>query len=143
MIKKIIDVVRDAGKLMKNDNVDIIQKGNTSNYVTSIDVNVQKYLEEKLLELLPGSSFVGEEGDTEKATGEYVWVVDPIDGTSNFIRDIGISSISVGLIKSGLPYLGVIYQPFRNEMYWGETGNGAYMNGKRIHVSDRDFAHSH
>lgn len=143
MINKIIEIVRDAGKLMANDNIDIAQKGNTSNYVTSADVNVQKYLEEKLLELLPGSSFVGEEGDAEKATGEYVWVVDPIDGTSNFIRDIGISAISVGLIKNGLPYLGVIYQPYRNEMYWAETGNGVYMNGKQIHVSDRDFAHSH
>lgn len=140
MINQIIEIVREASKLMKRD-FEIEQKGNDSNYVTSADVNVQRFLNKNLTELLPESAFVGEEED-ELSEGEYTWVVDPIDGTSNFIRDIGASAISVGLLKNGEPYIGVVYQPYRDEMFWAEIGKGAYLNGKRIHVSDRDFKHS-
>lgn len=143
MLEQITSIVREAANLMKPENIDIEQKGNDSNYVTTADVNVQNFLKEKLLALLPESSFVGEEGDEQYADTEYIWVVDPIDGTSNFIRDLGLSAISVGLLKNRKPYIGVVYQPYRDEMYAAEVGKGAFMNGKRIHVSDRDFRHSH
>lgn len=143
MINQIVEIVRRAGGILSDKNISISQKGNDSDYVTSADLNVQSFLEKELLQLLPGSVFVGEENYASKVTGEYVWVVDPIDGTSNFIRDIGISSISVGLLKNGIPYLGVIYQPYRGEMYWAEKGKGAYLNGQMIQVSERDFRHSH
>ena len=142
MVNKIIEIVREASNLMKQEDIVVEQKGNDSNYVTSADVNVQQFLKEKLSELLPNSAFIGEEGD-ELGESEYTWVVDPIDGTSNFIRDIGISAISVGLLKNGEPYIGVVYQPYRDEMFWAEIGKGAYLNGKRIQVSERDFKHSH
>ena len=141
MVNQIIEIVREASALMKKD-FEVEQKGNDSNYVTSADVNVQKFLKNKLTELLPGSAFVGE-GEEQRGVGEYTWVVDPIDGTSNFIRDIGASAISVGLLKNGEPYIGVVYQPYRDEMFWAEIGKGAYLNGKRIRVSERDFRHSH
>lgn len=141
MVNQIIEIVREASALMKKD-FEVEQKGNDSNYVTSADVNVQKFLKNKLTELLPGSAFVGEE-EEQLEVGEYTWVVDPIDGTSNFIRDIGASAISVGLLKNGEPYIGVVYQPYRDEMFWAEIGKGAYLNGKRIRVSERDFRHSH
>ena len=135
---------------MKPQDVSVTQKGNASNFVTSADLQVQEFLKSQLLELLPGSVFVGEEEDVAEilleggATSvEYIWVVDPIDGTSNFIREIGMSAISVGLLRNGVPYMGIIYQPYRNEMFWAVDGQGAYLNGKRIHVSDRDFAHGH
>lgn len=143
MLEQITKIVREASALMKRENMDIEQKGTESNFVTSADVNVQMFLKEKLLALLPGSSFVGEEGDEQSADTEYVWVVDPIDGTSNFIRDLGLSAISVGLLRNHKPYMGVIYQPYRDEMYAAEVGKGAFMNGRPIHVSDRDFRHSH
>lgn len=144
MVNRIVEIVREAGKILSDKkNISITQKGNDSNYVTSADVKVQEFLEKELLQLLPGSTFVGEESDAKKVTGEYVWVVDPIDGTSNFIRDIGVSSVSVGLLKNGIPYIGVIYQPYRDEMYWAEIGKGAFMNGQKIQVSNRDFRHSH
>lgn len=142
MINKIIEIVKEASKLMVQDTT-VEQKGNDSNYVTSADVNVQHYLEEHLLKLIPGSNFLGEEEDKQVIESEYIWVVDPIDGTSNFIRDLGASAISVGLVKNGTPYIGVIYHPYRDEMYFAERGEGAYMNGKKLHVSDKDFKHSH
>ena len=163
MIQQIIDIVRQAGPLMKPEKVSVIQKGNDSNFVTSADINVQEFLKTKLLELVPGSAFVGEEEDgaaiaatksvAEGNVGstadggekgiEYIWVVDPIDGTSNFIRDIGMSAISVGLLRWGKPYAGVIYQPYRDEMFWAVDGQGAFLNGQQIRVSDRDFRHGH
>lgn len=141
MINKMIEIVREASKLMTAD-ITIEQKGNDSNYVTSADVNVQRYLEEHLPRLIPGSTFLGEEDDEQVIESEYIWVVDPIDGTANFIRGLGASAISVGLVKEQKPYLGVIYEPYKDEMYWAERGKGAFLNGKPIHVSDRDFKHA-
>ena len=143
MINQIIDIVKDASKLMYGDGVEVYQKGSESNFVTSIDIKVQNFLEERLLKLLPGSHMVGEESDNNPIEGDLLWVIDPIDGTSNFIRDMGLSVISVALVKNGKPYIGVVYHPYRDEVYWAESGKGAFLNGKRIHVSDRDFKHSH
>ena len=140
MIDKVLEIVREASKLMTT-NFTINQKGNESNLVTSADVNVQHYLEKHLPELIPGSTFLGEEEGERVQESEYIWVVDPIDGTSNFIRGLGASAISVGLIKNGVPYLGVIFEPYKNEMYWAQRGKGAFLNGRPIHVSNRDFKH--
>ena len=141
MINQVLNIVKQASKLMA-DNITIEQKGNDSNYVTSADVNVQRYLAEHLPQLLPGSTFLGEEEEAAEIENEYVWVVDPIDGTANFIRDLKASVISVGLVKGGKPYMGVIYDPYKDEIYYAERGKGAFMNGNPIHVSDRDFKHS-
>ena len=142
MINQIIDIVKEASILVKNRYTTVEEKGNVSNCVTDTDVKVQNFLSEKLLALLPGSAIVGEEND-QVATSDYTWVIDPIDGTSNFIRDLGLSAISVGLLKNNAPYIGVIYFPYRDEIYYAEEGKGAYMNGEPIHVSNRDYAHSH
>ncbi len=143
MIQNITQIVRQAAEYMKRENIEIEQKGNDSNFVTSADIRVQEFLKEELTKLLPESGFVGEEKDARSERKAYVWVVDPIDGTSNFVRDLGLSAISVALLKNGEPYMGVIYQPYRDEMYWAKVGQGAYMNGERIHVSERDYKHSH
>ena len=102
MINQVIDIVKQASRLMA-DNITIEQKGNDSNYVTSADVNVQHYLQEKLPQLIPGSTFLGEEEETVQINSEYVWVVDPIDGTAIFIRGLKASVISVGLMKENKP----------------------------------------
>lgn len=140
-ISKIIDIVKKASELMI-DNITIEQKGNASNLVTSADINVQHYLEEHLLKLLPGSTFLGEEDEvTEIGTGD-MWVVDPIDGTANFIRGLKASVISVGLVREGKPYLGVIYDPYKEEIFYAERGKGAFVNGKPMRVSENDFKHA-
>ncbi len=142
MITQITEIVRNASQLMYVDQVNAFQKGNASNYVTSADVNVQHFLIERLQALLPGSAVIGEE-DADIAGSEYTWVIDPIDGTSNFIRGLDLSVISVALLQGGKPYIGVVYFPYRDQMFWAKEGEGAFLNGNPIHVSDRDFAHSH
>lgn len=143
MLQKIIDVVKDASKLMDRENLQVHVKTVISDFVTSADVAVQEYLQKHLLEVLPGAGFVGEENDTVDVDNEYTFIVDPIDGTSNFVRDLGLSCISVGLLHYGKPYIGVIYNPYRDEVFYAQKGQGCYVNGRRVTVSDRDFAHSH
>lgn len=143
MIQKIKALVKETSKIMMNRDMDMVQKGNASNWVTSKDLQVEEFLKKGLQKILPDSGFIGEEGDDKAYDGEYIWVIDPIDGTSNFIRDIGLSVISVGLLKDKEPYIGVVYHPYRDEMFWAQTGKGAFLNDTPIHVSDRDFAHSH
>lgn len=115
-------------------------KGNASNMVTSADKAVEERLKKELLKILPNAAFLGEESDFSNGN-EYMFVVDPIDGTANFVRGYKTSAISVGLTKNGKNYLGVVYNPFADELYYAEVGKGAFLNGKPIKVSNRDFEH--
>lgn len=142
MIEKVIDIVRESSRFMKERDFTVECKGTVSNNVTSADIAVQKYLKEKLLSLMDDCGFYGEESNQQDYQKENLWVVDPIDGTTNFIRDLGCSCISVALVKSGEPVLGVVYNPYRDEMFWAEKGRGAFLNGSPIHVSDRNLEHS-
>ena len=139
---QVCGLAKEAGKIMKEGPEKIQSKGTPSNYVTDCDRKVQEFLTEKLLECLPGSCVLGEESNTWDITSEAVWIVDPIDGTSNFIRSLGASVISIALLRRNQLEIGVIYNPYREELFYGEKGHGAWLNGNRIHVSDRDFSHS-
>lgn len=143
IIANIESIVREAAKIMLDREFDVTQKGNASNIVTSADIKVQKFLEKELLKIYPGSIFLGEEGDNNIDKGDAIWIVDPIDGTSNFMRNLKLSAISVGLLEQGELTVGVVYLPYIDEMFTARKGEGAFLNGKPIHVSDRDFAHSH
>ena len=143
LTRQVCEIVRRASEIMKERPHDIVQKGNASDFVTDADVHVQKVVTEELLKLLPESAVLGEESGELPKERDLLWIVDPIDGTSNFIRDLGASCISVGLMNRDELVSGVIYNPFRNEMFYGAKGQGAYVNGHRMRVSDRDFAHSH
>ncbi len=141
MIKKIISIVKKASKIMLNDldKMSIQIKGTETNIVTSSDIAVQQYLYENLLKLMPGSSFLGEENLNE-SNGEYCWIVDPIDGTTNYSRKIGFSAISVALSKNGEIVMGVVYNPTFDDLFYAKRGEGAFYNDKKIIVSDNTFA---
>ena len=142
MLDRVSALAREASALMRCE-FSVEQKGNNSNYVTSADRAVQEFLAERLPQLVPGSEVLGEEGDAPVPTSEYIWVIDPIDGTSNFTRGIGLSVISIALTRNREPVLAVIYEPTRDELFSAEAGKGAFLNGVPMRVSDRDFAHSH
>ena len=141
MLNQVISIAKEASVFFHRE-IEIHDKEGTGNYVTTADIQVEKFLKEKLSNLLPDSGFIGEEGDIINPNQPYVWVVDPIDGTTNFIYQLNLSCISIGLLKEGVPYLGVVYNPFTEDLFTGIVGEGAYHNGERLHVSDRDFAHS-
>ena len=139
-LEQIIEVVREAAGLMVRSGFEVHDKGTIENLVTSSDLAVQDFLTNKLAELLPGSGFLCEEEDLNDIAGhEYVWVIDPIDGTANYARGNRNCCISVALTKGGEQYMGVVYSPWRGECYYAEKGQGAYCNGTRLKVSDRPF----
>ncbi len=139
--QNIEEVVREAASFMTRD-FTVESKGSIANQVTSSDVAVESFLKEQLERLLPGSGFIAEESGKEHAGTEYTWIIDPIDGTANYVRDLARSAVSVGLYRSMEPFIGVTYDPYRGELFSARKGAGAACNGKAVHVSDRDFAHS-
>jgi myo-inositol-1(or 4)-monophosphatase len=141
ILEKVIEITKESAKFTKGD-FTTTEKGSHVNFVTSADIAVQKFLEEKLVELLPNSAFFGEENTKSLNKSEYLWIVDPIDGTVNFSRGISETAISVGLVHNDKPILGVIYMPYKNELYHAISGGGAFLNGEKIKVSDRDFKNS-
>lgn len=138
-IEQLISIVREASQLMVTDGFEIEQKGSCSNIVTSSDLAVQNFLCERLLEAMPESGFLCEEKDVSDTSHEYTWIIDPIDGTANYSRGIDQCAICVGLKHADAMQMGVVYVPRADELFYAEKGKGAYLNGKRIHVSDRTF----
>ena len=139
ILEDIVSIVRDASVLADFKTAEISEKGGFSNIVTSADVAVQDFLCKKLSELLPQAGFYCEEENMKDTGKEYTWVIDPIDGTMNFSRNIADFCISVGLVHNGEPELGVVYVPPRDEMFKAQSGKGAFLNGKPIHVSGNTF----
>lgn len=145
LVKQITDLVRSQGLLMKsarqieNNSDNIKVKPGDANFVTVYDEAVQNNLIKGLKEILPNALFFAEEKDNSSVdtTRGHCFIIDPIDGTTNFIHDMGASAISVGLFLDGKPYIGVIYDPYRDEMFYAQTGFGAFLNGTRINCSDR------
>lgn len=142
ILEQVKELVKEASKLCFKNDLVVESKGSNTNYVTDVDKAVEEFMGEHLPKLIEGSRMLGEEGDTITDADGYVWVVDPIDGTANFIRHFNLSAISVGLLYNREPEIGVIYNPFTDEMFYSEKGKGAFLNGNPIHVSDRDYNHS-
>jgi myo-inositol-1(or 4)-monophosphatase len=143
LINDVISIAREAGRMMsESQDILVEDKGTKDNHVTNMDIAIQEFLKQKLTAALPESSFIGEESDYDDFIDGYCWIVDPIDGTTNFIRHIPVSVTSIGLVKDGVPVMGVVYNPYTDEMYHAEEGRGAYLNDVRIHVSERMFENS-
>ncbi len=138
-LEQICDLVRECGQFIKDadrSQMRIDSKGGRANFVTEYDRKAQERLQAGLLELMPDAHFIGEEGTTQafSPSGKF-FIVDPIDGTTNFIKDYRASCISVGLVVDGTAELGVIYNPYLDEMFSAMRGCGAFCNGSRLHVS--------
>ena len=139
MIEKVVEVVKEAASLVKDIAFDVNAKSSNVNIVTTSDLFVQRYLHEKLSEVFPEAAFYCEEEDLQEAHKEFVWVIDPIDGTMNYSRAIPESAISVALLQNNVPILGVVNNIFTGDVYTAVAGQGAKKNGKPISVSARDF----
>lgn len=143
ILSEVISLAEQAGNMMLDDSgITVENKATKENYVTSMDVKIEGFLRENLTSLIPGSFFLGEEGDpVSEGEKEYMWIVDPIDGTANFARGIRMSVVSIGLAHFGELVLGVVRHPHLGETYSAVKGNGAFLNGEPIHVSDRTKEH--
>lgn len=105
--------------------------------VTRADREAETLTRELLGQAFPGHGIVGEEYGASAAEGEYVWHVDPVDGTSNFVFGLPLWGVSLGLARHGQPVAGVFYLPVLGDTYWGWEGGGAYLNGQRLCPASR------
>lgn len=109
---------------------------NDFDFVTAVDEAVQEFIKKELGNLYPEIQFIGEESDNSKVDWDKAaWVLDPVDGTTNLIHGYRSSAISLALMEHRELLLGVIYNPFTDEMFYAEKGKGSFLNGKRIYVS--------
>jgi myo-inositol-1(or 4)-monophosphatase len=136
--KQVIDLSEVTGKFImremdKFSPSDIKKKG-FNDLVTYVDKNSEKRLIEGLQKILPGSGILAEESG-ETAKKEYTWVIDPLDGTTNFLHKIPCFAISIGLHKNDYPILGVVNELNHKECFSAVKGEGAKLNGKAISVS--------
>lgn len=137
MLQTIIDLVKETRNIVFAAGAahDFKLKGH-GDYVTVVDTGVQVFLQEKLSALYPDIQFMGEEKNNDDIDfSGRVWILDPIDGTANLVRDFGQSAVSLALVENGVPLIGVIYNPFTDELYAAERGKGATLNGRPIHVT--------
>ena len=126
-------LIRDFGEI---ENLQVSLKG-PGDFVTLSDKNVEKILIEELQKARPSYSILSEEIGEIKNDKEFKWIIDPIDGTANFLHGIPHFGISVGLEHMEEIVCGIIYDPIKDEMFAAEKGNGSYMNNQRIRVSSR------
>ncbi len=140
-IEEIIQIAKEAGKIMVTaDRPKVMQKAGHANFCTEMDEKIQAFLIEKLSKVIPEASFLGEEDGQDEFTSKmesgYCFVIDPIDGTSNFIYEYRPSVISIALLKDGAPYMAVVYNPYDDMVFSATKDEGAYLNGERIMSSD-------
>ena len=127
-------LIRDFNEL---ENLQISMKG-PADFVTSADKRTEKILIEELSKARPGYGFLGEEGGAVAgADTTHRFIIDPIDGTTNFMHGIPHFAISIGLEREGQMVSGVIYNPVTDDLYTAEKGHGAYLNNKRLRVAAR------
>ena len=142
----ILPIMKNAAQIMlsahdSEQGVNVLSKSGDANFVTVYDKATQDYLIDNITAAIPNAKFVAEEQDNDYSIfdSEYVFVIDPIDGTTNFIHEFSHSSISVACISRGKTVFGAVYNPYLDEMFHAELGGGAYKNGKPISVSDRNM----
>lgn len=139
-VNEMVRIVKDASKIFfdttRKENVE--EKG-YGNYVTECDKAVQDCIMKAMKEVYPDIPFLAEEKDNDEidSNGSF-FVLDPIDGTMNFMHDLGRSAISLAYVLNGKLRAACVYDPYRDEVYTAKKNEGAYLNGKQIHVSKKD-----
>ena len=146
LINEIGSLVKECGKVILSadrEKMAIDIKSGVADLVTEYDKNIQEKLRLGLKKILPEAKFIGEEGSNDELTDEgYAFVVDPIDGTTNFIKDYHMSAISVALLKGKEVVAGVVYNPYLDETFSAIKGRGAFCNGKEISVSSQPLSNA-
>src|ERR1700751_3444484 len=142
LINVMVKAARHAGRSLKHDlgeveNLQVSLKG-PANFVCRADRRAEEIIYEDLAKARPGYGFIGEEGGTrEGADKTHTWIVDPLDGTTNFLHGIPQFAISIALERDGVVVAGLIYNPANDELFTAERGKGAFLNDRRLRVAAR------
>ncbi|GHV60843.1 inositol monophosphatase [Bacteroidia bacterium] len=136
-----VHCAQEIGKIhlsyFRRDNQQATTKSNVSDVVTRADKESEAYFLAEVVKRYPDHAVLGEESGMHTATGDYCWVVDPLDGTNSYSQGLPIFSVSIALQYRGETLLGVVYAPYLSELYTAIKGEGAFLNGDKIHVSKK------
>jgi len=141
MLKVAIEAAQEAGKVLSHYfEMTALEREikDDKSFVTKADQESERLIVSKIKEAFPEHGIVGEEGTDVNPHAEYQWVIDPLDGTANFVNGIPIFAISIGVLKSHEPFGAVVYNPVTHSLYAGERSKGVTYNGKKVTVSDQD-----
>ncbi len=138
--QNVIEVSKEVGQFIHHEalNFDrsrIEHKDGFSNLVSYVDKEAERRIVEQLKRILPGSGFIAEEGTSSEGTNDYKWVIDPLDGTTNFTHGLAPFCTSIGLLRGNQLVLGVVHEVNAGETFSASEGNPAMCNGKEIRVS--------
>ncbi len=146
LMNVMVKAARRAGRSLKRDlgeieNLQVSMKG-PANFVSLADKRAEEMLYTDLTKARPGYGFIGEEGGKREGDDKtHTWIVDPLDGTTNFLHGIPQFAISIGLQREGVIIAGLIYNPANEELYTAEKGKGAFLNDTRLRVAGRKQLH--
>ncbi|HNP86656.1 MAG TPA: inositol monophosphatase family protein [Kouleothrix sp.] len=127
---------REAGAIaLRSFNHAVAQRKPDHTWVTEADVTIERLLVSRITEHFPTHGIIGEEQTRRTIDHEFLWAIDPLDGTAIFLAGLPTWGVSIGLLRHGQPYLGVIYLPLLNDCYWSVPGSGAFWNDQLIHVA--------
>lgn len=145
-IEKLKKVMFDAADEASNlhmeyfeKDIAISRKQNYSDLVTEVDKKAEAKIAELIYSSFPDHNILGEEGDYRKKESDYLWIVDPIDGTVNYTHSIPIFCVSIGLEYKGELIIGIVQSAATGEKFYAEKGKGAFLNGKQIKVSNIEY----
>src|SRR5258707_4520496 len=142
LLNVMIKAARKAGRTLKRDfgeveHLQVSLKG-PADFVTAADRRAEETLYEELRQARPGYSFLGEEGGKREGPDKtHTWIVDPLDGTSNFLHGIPHFAVSIALEREGTIVAGVVYNPANDDLFTAERGKGAFLNDQRLRVAGR------
>lgn len=140
MQKELIKIIKEAGKILKDgyySKKEVNFKAK-KDLVTKYDLAVENYLKEEFSKVFDKFNIIAEESDNSKLEFKDSIIIDPIDGTTNFVNGVPHTAISVGVYKDKKPYIGVVYNPILDELYTAEVKKGAFLNGVRLKVSSEN-----
>jgi len=138
MIDKVIQISIEAGEIIRQafrSNFEVETKSNIKDLVTEVDRKSEQAIINFIKKEYPTHNILAEESGSQEKGSEYLWVIDPLDGTTNFAHGLPIFAVSIGVLKNGETICGAVYDIMRNVMYSAEKGSGAFSNGKKLHVS--------
>ena len=145
LTSQVIDLARHTGQWQaaerKNFNPAKIEKKGMHDLVSYVDRQSEQRIIAALSEFLPEAGFIAEEGTSTKRGERYNWVIDPLDGTTNYIQGVPVYAVSIALLDGNELALGVIYETGRDECFYAWKGSGAFLNGNPINVSQRADIH--
>ncbi len=140
LTRLVCDIAREAGSYIKKERagfaVSKVERKHAHDYVSYVDKGSEKMIVEALRRLLPEAGFITEEGSAGHTDEQYVWVVDPLDGTTNFIHNFAPYAVSIALCKGCEIVIGVVYEIVGDECFYAWKDGGAWCNGQPIHVGN-------